>query len=350
MNNSSSGLGKFLNFLIDLLRALFSGSKPATGGTMEPQPPPAVTVPADNTTEPARIVTSRVLLIVYDPVVDPARGQKLSQMMNWKRVEDLVNSFMADVEETSGGLARYQILQRVDLNEFPAKTDGFRYDPASYLAVLRGGASYQPEMVDYQAILTGYNVLPRVANREIDEVWVFAFPPAGFFESTMGGAGAFRCNAPPLAGTAGCDRKFVMMDFSYEREVGEMLESFGHRCESILTKAFECTQGKANLYQRFTRYDQIAPGKAEVGNIHFAPNSERDYDWDNPRQVLSNCYDWYNFPRFENDIRQVNADEWGNGDIRAHHVWWLKHLPKVAGRTSGIANNWWQYVMDPNYI
>ena len=36
MSNSSSGLGKFLNFLIDLLRALFSGSKPATGSSMEP--------------------------------------------------------------------------------------------------------------------------------------------------------------------------------------------------------------------------------------------------------------------------------------------------------------------------
>jgi hypothetical protein len=350
MSNSSSGLGKFLNFLIDLLRALFSGSKPATGGTMEPQPAPAVTVPADNTTEPARIVTSRVLLIVYDPVMNPASGQKLSQMMNWKRVEDLVNGFIADIQETSGGLARYQIIQRIDVNEFPAKTDGFRYDPASYMAVLRGGAPYQPEMVDYQAILTGFNVLPRVANREIDEGWVFAFPHAGFYESTMGGAGTFWFNAPPLAGTAGCDRKFVLMGFSYERGVGEMLESFGHRCESILTRTFECTQGEANLYQRFTRYNQIAPGKAEVGNIRFAPNSERDYDWNNPRQVLSNCYDWYNFPSFKNDIRQVNADEWGNGDIRAHHVWWLKHLPKVAGRTNGIASNWWQYVMDTNYI
>jgi hypothetical protein len=368
MNNSSSGLGKFLNFLIDLLRAIFSGSKPATGGTMEPQPPPAVTVPADNTTEPARIVTSRVLLIVYDPVVDPASGQKLSQMMNWKRVEDLVNGFIADIQETSGGLARYQIIQRIDVNEFPAKTDGFRYDPVSYMAVLRGGAPYQPEMVDYQAILTGYNVLPRVANREIDEVWVFAFPHAGFYESTMGGAGAFWCNAPRLAGTAGCDHKFVLMGFSYERGVGEMLDSFGHRAESLLSKAFNCQDFVAwaynpsrvpavidatsslNLFQRYICFDQIATSQAAIGTIHYAPNSERDYDWDNPRQVLSNCYDWYNFPSFKNDIRQVNADEWGNGDIRAHHVWWLKHLPKVAGRTSGIANNWWQYVMDPNNI
>ena len=32
------------------------------------------------------------------------------------------------------------------------------------------------------------------------------------------------------------------------------------------------------------------------------------------------------------------------------HSWWMKHLPKVAGRTSGVANNWWQYIMDPNLV
>jgi len=51
------------------------------------------------------------------------------------------------------------------------------------------------------------------------------------------------------------------------------------------------------------------------------------------------------FPAFKNDVREVNADEWGNGDMRILHKWWLNHLPKVAGRTSGVVNNWWQYVM-----
>ena len=50
MSNSSSGLGKFLDFLIELLRALFGISKPATGGALEPQPP--VTIP----TAPEEIV------------------------------------------------------------------------------------------------------------------------------------------------------------------------------------------------------------------------------------------------------------------------------------------------------
>jgi hypothetical protein len=210
------------------------------------------------------------------------------------------------------------------------------------------------------------NVLPRIAMRDIDEVWLFAFPEAGFYESSMGGAGAFWCNSQPMAWTSSCNRRFIVMGFSYERGIGEMLESFGHRSESLVSKVFNCQDFVAwvyrpdrvpaavgttlNLFQKFISFDQIAPSKAGIGTIHYAPNSDHDYDWNNPRQVPSNCYDWYNFPRFQNDIRQVNADEWGNGDILGHHKWWLKHLPKVAGRTSGVANNWWQYMMDPNLI
>jgi hypothetical protein len=46
----------------------------------------------------------------------------------------------------------------------------------------------------------------------------------------------------------------------------------------------------------------------------------------------------------------VTSAEWGRGEIRAHHQWWLKHLPHAAGRQNGIHNNWWQYVMDVNNV
>jgi len=344
MSNTSGGLGSLIAALLEILRAIFGVTKP-TGATVS-----GPTSPPDNTTEPTRIVTSRVLLIVYDPVMDETTGQKLSQKMDWNRVDALISGFTAHILETSSGLARYQIVQRIEPNEFPAKKDGFRYDPDSYRAVIQGGVQHKPKMVDYHAILTGLNILPRIENLEIDEVWVFAFPHAGFYESIMGGAGAFWCNAPPLANTSQCGRKFVIMGFSYERGLGEMLESFGHRAESILTETFQRTSGNANLYQRFARYDKIASGQAEVGTIHFAPNSEKDYDWSNPRKVPSRCDDWDNFPAFQDVVREVNAEEWGNGDMRDHHKWWLDHLPKVAGRTMGIANNWWQYIMDPNLL
>ena len=314
-----------------------------------------------------RVVTTRVLLIIYDPIMDPASGIKLSQFMKWQSPDDLVNTCIQDILEVSGGMARYQIAQRVELNEFPVKTDGFYYDPQTYQAVLKGAQpAHQPEGADYQLILSQLKVLPRIATRDIDEVWLVAFPHAGFFESTMGGAGAFWCNSQPQTWSSNCARRFIVMGFSYERGVGEMLEAFGHRSEALVSAVFNCQEFVAwayriertpatvgpnlNLFQKLLCFDQIAPGSAGIGTIHFAPNSDKDYDWNNSRRVPTNCYDWYNFPDFQNDIRQLNADEWGNGDIRAHHKWWLKHLPKTAGRTGGVANNWWQYIMDPNQV
>ena len=341
MSNANKGLGALLFTLVDIIRSIFR-QKPAT-------PPQPVILP-DNTTEPARMVSARVLLIVYDPVMNPSSGERLSQIMHWKKVDDLVAGFLADINGASKGLARFQIVERVELLEFSSLMDGFRYTPDTYMDVMRGGRPHEPRDVDYLAILTGFNILERIANREIDEVWVFGFPYAGFYESIMGGAGAFWCNAPPLPKTSSCNRKFLIMGFSFERGVGEMLESFGHRVESIMEKTFSKVEGDANLYQRFTRYDQKFPGQAEVGTIHFAPNGEKDYDWNNQRTVPSCCDDWFNFPTFQGTIKDVTATEWGNGEMRLHHRWWLNHLPKVAGRTSGVANNWWQYVMDPNLV
>ena len=118
-----------------------------------------------------------------------------------------------------------------------------------------------------------------------------------------------------------------------------------------MEKTFGRLSGDANLWKRFIRYEKTAPGKAALGTIHFAPNSERDYDWNNPSTVKSECYDWLlNFPDFKADIRDVTATEWGSGDIRAHHKWWLKHIPHVAGRQNGIHNNWWQYIIDPQSV
>lgn len=306
----------------------------------------------DNAEEPLQVTVVKTLVIVYDPVVDAASGKRLSQFMNWNRVEDLARGFMTDILQLSGGLARYQIVQRLDVDGFPAKVDGYRYDAPTYLNVVRGLARpYMPQEADYHAIINRFDILPLVARGEIDEVWVFNFPHAGFYESIMGGPGAFWCNAPPLKNTDAARRRFIIMGFSYERGVGEMLENMGHRAESIMEKTFEGLSGEENLWKRFIRHEQTDPGRAAVGTIHFAPNSERDYDWGNARSVLSECEDWLkNFPNFKGEVRPVAAAEWGNGDTREHHRWWFRHIPKVPGRKNGIRHNWWQYIMDPNQV
>lgn len=340
MTNSS---GNFFASFVDFILSLFKKKEPA------PAPVQPTGIP-DSPDEPVAISLSKVMVIVYDPTMED--GQKLSQNMNWHRPDELVTSCATDILQYSHGMARYQIVQRVTVDEFPVKTDGYRYTPQAYLDVLRGAAQpHVPDDADYNAILTRFDILSKVASGEVNEVWIFAFPHAGLFESAMGGAGAFWCNAPPLKNTAQCPRRFVVMGFSYERFVGEMLESFGHRTESILSKTFEKLSGDANLWNRFIRYEKSAPGRAACGNIHFAPNSQRDYDWNNPVPVSSECYDWLlNFPNFKGDVRTVTAAEWGSGDILLHHQWWLNHIPHVAGRKNGIHNDWWQYILDPNKV
>ena len=343
---SSSGKS-FFQSLWDFILSLFGIKK-----TTSPSQPEAPSEPPDDPNEPAQVTVNKVLVIVYNSVVEPSTGMKLSEQLGWGRTEELATGFMADILQNSHDMARYQVVERIDVNEFPAKVDGFRYTPQTYMDVLRNVSQpHTPQEVDYYAILDQFNILNRVAKNEIDEVWVFGFPYAGFYESIMAGPDAFWCNAPALKKTEASGRRFVVMGFSYERGVGEMLESFGHRVESIMTKTFERLHGDDNLWQRFIRYEKVAPGKAAIGSIHFAPNSERDYDWNNPSTVKSECFDWLlNFPNFKGDVRDVTAREWGKGEIRAHHQWWLKHIPYVAGRKNGIHNNWWQYMLNPQNV
>ena len=132
--------------------------------------------------------------------------------------------------------------------------------------------------------------------------------------------------------------------------MGEMLESYGHRAESILAEVFRPVPASANLWKRFTRYDKAAPGQAEVGNIHFAPNSRKDYDWGNPQPVLSRSRTWRSFPNLSGEAERMDSREWGGGDIRAHHRWWFSLLPHAQGESMGISNNWWAYIIDPNLV
>ncbi|MGI9255245.1 MAG: hypothetical protein ACR2J8_15990, partial [Thermomicrobiales bacterium] len=85
------------------------------------------------------------------------------------------------------------------------------------------------------------------------------------------------------------------------------------------------------------------------GNVHFAPNSVHDYDWANRRRVRSTCDDWLTYPTLPRVASEVECSTWGCG-MRPHHLWWLSHLPRAAGSTDGVDNNWWRYVVDPNTV
>ncbi|MGB9798194.1 MAG: hypothetical protein ACPLSK_06170 [bacterium] len=112
---------------------------------------------------------------------------------------------------------------------------------------------------------------------------------------------ALKWNDSHKKGKQGEDRRGLAMGSSlYGRRVGEMLEDFGRRVESIMTHIYGSWEGD----------------------------------------------DWLTYPNLTGKKRLVNCAEWGNGDIGLHHKW-LKHLPHSPRRgKDGKLNNWWEYVVN----
>lgn len=312
-----------------------------TGGSNQPQQPVGgVPVP----------VTRKVSLIIFDPLVPSQNNRKLSKVLGWGDAESLVSGYITDLRVSSHGYLNYQIVETIQTPTFPVKADGFLYDADAYLqSWMSGSGFHMPDLCDYHRILADFGLVNKINAGTIDEVWLVAMPYGGFYESIMAGPDAFFCNAPPLTGTD-ANRRFVIMGFTYQRGVGEMLESFGHRAESILRQVFRNTTGSKNLWERFTRYEQANPGQAECGTVHFAPNSTRDYEWGNPTPVLCRSRNWQNFPDLAGDPVTVTCAEWGSGDIRSHHNWWLSLFPHITGQANGIDYNWWKTITDPNEV
>jgi hypothetical protein len=301
------------------------------------------------TPEPKDSVTLKVLVLNFDPIVHSEGDRPLHEVLRWNDPRTLTDEYIADLEECSGGYVHHEIVKWRDIDAYPLKEDGFRYTEEEYLRCWRAREGFhEPDRVDYRAVFAEYGITERVERGEIDEVWLWAFPYSGFLESIMAGRGAYFCNAPPIEGIP-TSRIFITMGFNYERGVGEMLEDFGHRTESILRHVYGSWEHEeTHAWNRFTLYDKVAPGKSACGNVHFAPNSDKDYDWGNERLVWSTCDDWLNYPNLTGQRRQVNCHDWGEGGTRVHHKWWLRRLPRAGGRTGGRLNNWWAYVVDFN--
>lgn len=312
------------------------------------QPLPSPTGGANTMANP-QPVTRKVSLVIYNPTISSAGNRTLIEIMGWNDPDKLIEGLIADLFEVSHGYINYQIVERIVQNKFPVKEDGFQYTGADFLNCWqRGSGFHQPDAVNYYQVLGENDIIPKIQSGAIDEVWTVSFPYAGFYESRMAGPGAFWCNAPPLENTYSSGRRFVIMAFNYERGVGEMLESYGHRAESIMQHVFERLPDSQNLWKRFTRYDQVASGQAEVGTVHFAPNSLKDYEWGSSTTVPSRWRNWLNYPDLSGPPQPSNTKDWGNGNMRAHHRWWFSLMPHYTGRMGKLSHNWWEYIVDPD--
>jgi hypothetical protein len=332
---------------MDWLASLQQGVAQVVQAVME-RLKPSKPEPVGQTPAP---VSRKVSMIVFNPTIPSRGGRKLSEVISSNNVDDIVAGYIADLKDTSHGYISYEVVERSEVDRFPTKEDGFTYTPDSYLQTRQTNRYHSPDWADYQRILQDSNIIAKINSGMIDEVWMFGFGGSGFYESRMVGPGAFDCNSPELTATAiPCNRRFIIMGFNWERGVGEMLEAIGHRSEDIIKHVFRNTAGSANLWSIFTRYDKTFPGQAEMGTVHYAPNSEADYEWGNPLKVPCRAHTWTNFPNLTGVPVLMDCNEWGGGDIRLHHRWWLGHFPHITGAANGVDFNWWKYIVDPNTV
>lgn len=303
-------------------------------------------IPVGNVLTP---ITKKVLVLNYDPLLENYGNIRVHQYFGWNDPRTLVNRYLTDLTECSGGYIQWQVVDFIDIDEYPVKIDGFKYNDVSYLQAWQTRTFHAPDGVDYRAIITNYNLNSRVSSGQINEVIILGAPYFGYYESQMVGQGAYFCNSPPIQYPG--VPLYIIMGFNYERGGECALEDFGHRSESILTRVYgSWSPGGAinHLWDRFTRYEKIAPGLATCGNVHFPPNGGQDYDYANSSFVSSSADDWLKYPNFTGQRRSINGAEW-NYDHRTYLKWWLNHMPKTAGRYSdGRLNNWWGYLVDMN--
>ncbi|MFA7228403.1 MAG: hypothetical protein WC061_05150 [Melioribacteraceae bacterium] len=290
-------------------------------------------------------IHKNVAVIIYNPVIESKGNKTITQLYNWNNPDDLIDQYIKDVRESSWDIVEYKVAEKIVVDEFPLHLDGFRYTDETFMEAW-AARKFHDAGGDYKKIIEDFNLADKVEKRLIDEVWLFGAPGFSWWESTMAGKDSYFCNSDPVQ-EVDCSRRFILMGFNYERGVDCMLEDLGHRTESIMWHIYGNWEANENTpWNKFTLYDKNAPGKAQVGNIHFAPNSVKDYEWGSRKYVESFCDDWYTYPILPGKKRSVNSEEWGNGDMRKHHIWWFKHLPRATGAADGKLNNWWRYVMN----
>jgi Bacterial Ig domain len=312
-------------------------------------------------------LSPRVLLYFYDPIMENRDGQRAHDSFHWEDPADLASRIVQEFNTNSHGRVNFQIVDTIIEDGYGYFKDGFIYNDISYTEAVFDPAKRHNDQFDYVRFINEHNLAARVDSGEIDEVWIYAFPFNGTYESAMAGKGRYWING----GTdfAGSERAFPIMGLNYEAGFANALHSFGHRSEGHMDHIYGGTANwngstwvphREHNWAKYVYLDKYNPGAGlgGVGNIHFPVNGTSDYDYGhnvngdlNP--VLSLADNWANYPDIESGAaRLVDRRDWQRADgdwHRGYMDWWYSHLPHFEGRGNDYyLNNWWRYLFDIN--
>lgn len=294
----------------------------------------------------------KVMLVIYNPTLKD--GKKEVESRHYNDPISLTNQFISDIRDFTDGLVSYQVTEVKEFDGFPKKQDGFVYTKESYAKCIENKKLCHLDengsrTVDYKAIIQSIDACKKKNTGEIDEIWLWGGPETGFWESNLVGAEGktFFLNSAPTIDNS-CKSVIPVMGFNFERGEAEMMEGLAHRVEFTLSKIFgSWKQVPTHHWNKFSLLDVDSSDQGGCGTAHLAVNSSTDdlrkYDRTNERSVLSTCDDFYNYPNLTGKTTQMSCKAWGCNTL-GYFKWWFKHLPKKAGTTDGVLNNWWVYL------
>src|SRR5262245_11104947 len=92
----------------------------------------------------------KVIVFNFDPLLPSKGNVRLTKYMKWEDPHAVTANIVRDLRETSYGFANYEVVAFIDVDAFPAKRDGFRYDEKSYLEMWADrNKAHQPDAISY---------------------------------------------------------------------------------------------------------------------------------------------------------------------------------------------------------
>jgi hypothetical protein len=241
----------------------------------------------------------------------------------------------------------------------PAAQPTLKYTLAGSLEFLRPLPTFRKPghktpMTDYNQIAAQAQLEDWVENRGVREVWLWGYHggKVDLWESNM---------ASPHGDVSNSDRDpkdlpvfkhtYTLYHYNYQRGASEAVEDHMHQIEAVLNhidgRDRTPPEGWPELlfWGHFVGSDRshkiVRPG---CGWAHYPPNAERDYDWANPRSVLTDMDDWK--PDGTGRKAPMDSSRWGGNSLR-WFVYWMQHLPGPDSALSWHGrrlNNWWVFI------
>ncbi len=195
-------------------------------------------------------------------------------------------------------------------------------------------------MTDYNAIMRRIDIRTWVEQRGVREVWLWGYHggKVGLWESNMAG---------PYGDISNSDRRlddlpvlrhtYTVYHYNYQRGVSEAVEDHMHQIEALLRHV------DGHLF-----WDLFVGGDKgrRCGWAHYPPNAERDYDWANKTEAMSDIETWKK--ERETRRKRLSCARW-NGDSLTWFIYWMQNLP---GADNGLTyrgrplTNWWTFIGD----